>query len=504
MADLTDFKVYKNNRFQILTDTGFKDFTGIIKGKNIEKIIIDFTENNKIICTPKHKFIINDNIVYAKDLKIGDIINKYQIINIKNCINNDDVYEFLNIDNHKYLVNDLLSHQCLIIDEAAHIEPHKEKEFFNSVMPVISSSKNTKIVLISTPLGTNNNFYKIYFDSLQGKNSYVVEKIMWNDIPKRDEEWRKIALADMGGDIQRFKQEYEVDFSTGEEGAVDKSIIEDLRTYAKKPEILDSQNYKIWEVPDPKSIYVMGVDVSDGVGQAASVIQGFNITDLTDIKQAFVYHNNKIEPYHFAEEIHNIANQWGRPPILIERNAMGGQVVDPLVQNFHYERLISYDSDNKVDANKYGINSNVSVKYSGVINMRYWVNTLRCVSIYDISTIEELNTFVKHGTNQWAKASGNNIYDDRVMSMVWALFILHTPLTYRYFDVNQLDERGKPLKITSNYDSDPTTFNLDLLDKYQPVVKNDDVGSIMFNAGNASTFRDAEMETLSNDGWFLA
>ena len=124
MADLKEYKVYKNTQFEILTDEGFKDFKGLIVGNNNDRVKLTFTDGISLICTPKHKLMIDTkDFVYAKDSSIGDIVygNK-EIKEVEEYSSEDLVYEILDVkDIHRYYVNGVLSHQCLIIDEMAFI-----------------------------------------------------------------------------------------------------------------------------------------------------------------------------------------------------------------------------------------------------------------------------------------------------------------------------------------------------------------------------------------------
>jgi hypothetical protein len=390
----------------------------------------------------------------------------------------------------------------LLIDEAAHIDKFKEEEFFKSVMPVVSSSKEAKIFMISTANGTSNHFYQIYTGAERNDNGWKSETIHWTEVPGRDEVWKRKAMADLGSE-DAFEQEYGNRFIETGETAVDKDIIANFRQMAHHPEILSTPEYKVWEKPDPKAIYVMGVDVSDGVGGAASCVQGLNVTDLTNIKQAFTYWNKFIDTAHFSKEIFDIAKQWGLPPIAIERNSMGGEVVNFLSNRpYNYERLVSYSSDKTVDYEKGGIYSSTNVKYEGVSNFRYWLNSLRAVNIYDMATIQELETFVKYPNGTWHKQPGEGLLDDRVMSLIWALFILHTPIAEGLFEIIKYDERGKPLKIKKNYYDDDVFYSLK---QYRHDYGEDDFVPAFL--GRKSSYDDRgdgpEMEDLMMDGWKL-
>ena len=58
---------------------------------------------------------------------------------------------------------------CVLLDEAAHIESHLLLDFWASVIPTISSGKKSKILVVSTPNGVGNKFYEIYSGAETGK-----------------------------------------------------------------------------------------------------------------------------------------------------------------------------------------------------------------------------------------------------------------------------------------------------------------------------------------------
>ena len=390
---------------------------------------------------------------------------------------------------------------CLLIDEAAHIEIHKEKQFFTSVLPTISSSADSKVFMISTANGTGNYFYKVFSGAEAHENEWSAEKVRWDEIPRKDPvEFKKQALSDLAGDMRQFEQEYENKFIESGESAIDGEFLKELKNSARTPDILNTPEYKVWEKPDPKCIYAIGIDVSDGVGSAASVMQGFNFTDLTNIKQAFIYHNRFLDTTNFAKEIFNIAKQWGNPYLLIERNAMGGEVIQALSSSpYNYERIVSYSSDQEIDYEKRGIFNSTNVKYTGVSNMRYWMNTLRAVSVYDIGTVQELETFTKRPNGTWGKQGGNNVYDDRVMAMIWCLFALHLPVAENIFEILQYDEHGKPLKIAKGYYDDDKFYGIN---QYRNDW-GDDAFVPAFIGTKSQIGANSEMEDMLTDGWNL-
>jgi len=178
------------------------------------------------------------------------------------------------------------------------------------------------------------------------------------------------------------------------------------------------------------------------------VVQILDITDLREIKQVATYHSRIISPYNFTTKLHEILQHWGSPLALVERNNCGAQVVDQLKNVLQYENLVSYGA--KIAGskfNKIGVQAHTNSKYKGVMNMRYWVNELKAVKIYDLKTLNELKMFVRYPNGTWAAKPGSDNWDDRVMSLIWALMILENDLVEKYFEIEQFDNNKKPLKI---------------------------------------------------------
>jgi hypothetical protein len=235
------------------------------------------------------------------------------------------------------------------------------------------------------------------------------------------------------------------------ESAINEAFFDQLKAECQEPTfIFDDGHYLLWKEPDKERLYVIGVDVAEGVKEAASVIQVLDITDLRNIEQVAIYHNNDISPYNFTTKLHEILQHWGNPPALIERNNCGAQVVDQLKNNIGYENIITYGSKagDKV-FNKPGVVAHTNTKYKGVMNMRYWMNELNVVRIKDIKTLMELKNFVRYPNGTWSAKPGNGNHDDRVMSLIWSLMILENEITEKYYEIVDLDDNKRPLHIKS-------------------------------------------------------
>ena len=344
---------------------------------------------------------------------------------------------------------------CLLIDEAAFIPPEFMDDFWESVFPVISSSKKSKIFMLSTPNGVGNLFFNTYNDAVANKNGWHSERVDWWEVPGRDEQWKEMTARALGS-VEAFNQEYGNEFRAAGENLFDKDQLDELTANAPEPVFEDDdRNFKIYKDHMDGHFYSIGVDVGEGIGRANSVIQVVDVTDLTNIEQVATYANNKLDPYNFTGKLVEIAGQWGNPPLLVERNNCGAQVVDALVNTHQYPNIVKYTpsmgsfTDKVEKDNRLGVYSHTNSKFNSMANFRYWMNVLRCVKLYDKTTIEEFKTYVRQANGVWKKQSDKYL-DDRVEALIWAMFILDPKVVEQFYEVTQQDANGKPLKMIPN------------------------------------------------------
>jgi hypothetical protein len=150
----------------------------------------------------------------------------------------------------------------LILDELAFIEPHLVDDFWKSVYPIVSSSKKSKIFIASTANGTDNLFYKIYSGAEQGENGWASDKILWNEVPDRDEKWKQQTISSIGS-REAFEQEFNCEFISSGESSVNDELFEKLNSRAIEPKfVFDSGKYLLWDEPKEDGIYIASVDTS--------------------------------------------------------------------------------------------------------------------------------------------------------------------------------------------------------------------------------------------------
>ncbi len=389
----------------------------------------------------------------------------------------------------------------LVLDELAFIEPHLVESFWRSVYPVISSSKKSKVFIASTANGTDNLFYKIWNGAIEETNGWGFDKILWHEIPGRDEKWKVETMRTIGSQ-EAFDQEFGCQFLSTGEMAINEEIFEYLKINCTKPDIvMEEGNYKIWKKPDDNGIYVVGVDIAEGLGQNASVVQILDLKDLTNIEQVAVYHSNEINPFHFTQKLYEILLQWGSPPALIERNNCGAQVVEQLYYNLRYANVVTYGvNQGKIKNNKVGVLAHTNTKYRCITNMRYFVNELKAVNIREIETLIEIKNFVKYPNGKWAAKPGVHLLDDRVMAIGWALLVLDNELVERYYEVLRQDDNGRPAELKKYDYGIYTPLQQNWLNEN---VEEAELDTVVFNE-KFDHEDNAELNVMKTRGWVNA
>lgn len=304
----------------------------------------------------------------------------------------------------------------LFIDEAAFIDTWDE--FFTSVYPTISSGQESKIVLVSTPNGLNH-FYSLWKNAEEKRNQYNPIKVMWWDVPGRDEKWQQDTLAAMNFDKEKFEQEYCVEFM-GSSGTLISGW--KLKELVHENPVQKKDGFYMYKPPIENNVYAIVADVSRGKGLDYSAAQIINVTKMP-YDQVAVYHNNSITPADYASTLHQIAKFYNHAPVLVEINDIGEQVSHTLHSEFEYDNVMFTESAGRsgkritsgfgANIDK-GIRTTKTVKNIGCSILKLLIEQNQLV-INDFNTIQELAKFSKKGDSYQAESGA---HDDLVMGLV--------------------------------------------------------------------------------------
>jgi hypothetical protein len=355
------------------------------------------------------------------------------------------------------------SFNIVFLDEFAFVPNNIANEFFNSVYPVISSGKSSKIIIVSTPNGMNL-FYKLWMDSLEGRNNYKNFEIHWSMVPGRDDAWKEETIRNTSE--RQFAQEFETEFLGSSNTLISGYKLQQLR-YMNP--IAEHDKMKIYEHPiregqnDAKSdhLYCICVDVSEGKNLDSSAFSIFDISS-TPYKQVATYSSSSISPILFPTVIVNAARVYNDAYVLVEINN-NPQVADFIHQDLEYENLLKVFTGNKKPQQlsagfargiQMGLKMSPQVKQVGCSNLKTLIEGDKLL-INDFDTYSELTTFEQYKTS-FAAAEGAN--DDMAMTLV----IFAWATTQSYFreivnhdlrkqiqleNMNQLDEEVLPAPI---------------------------------------------------------
>lgn len=330
-----------------------------------------------------------------------------------------------------------MSVNLLFLDEFAFVE--NAAEFYTSTYPVISSGKDTKVIITSTANGIGNTYQKIWEGAVQKVNEYRPFRVDWWDVPGRDEKWKAQTIANTSQ--LQFDQEFGNTFFGTGNTLIEGQTLLDLRAREPKRR-LEGGDLLVYEDVIEEHQYIMTVDVCQGRGQDYST---FNIIDVSvqPFRQVCVYRNNKISPILYPNIIYKYANAYNEAYVVIENNDQGMVVCVGLYQDLEYENI---HLESAIKANAIGIRMDKKVKRMGCSSIKDIIENNK-IEIFDENTIMEISTFTSKGTSYQA-SDGN--HDDLMMNLVMFGYFVGTQSFGDMTDVNikqmLFDQRMKEIE----------------------------------------------------------
>jgi len=305
-----------------------------------------------------------------------------------------------------------MSVNLLYLDEFAFVE--RAGEFYTSTYPVVSSGKDTKIIVTSTANGIGNIFHKIWEGAVQGINEFKPFRVDWWDVPGRDEQWKRQTINNTSQ--LQFDQEFGNTFFGTGDTLINAETLMSLRT-RNPDQIMEGGNLLIYKEPEKNHEYIMTVDVSKGRGQDYSTFTLIDVS-VSPFEQVAVYRNNTISPILFPNIIYKYAKLYNECYIVVESNDQGVVVCNGLYYDLEYENIYIESS---VKANRIGVEINRKTKRLGCSSIKDIIENNK-LTIHDENTILEISTFEAKGQSYEA-ADGN--HDDLMMNLVmFGYFVL--------------------------------------------------------------------------------
>ena len=338
------------------------------------------------------------------------------------------------------------SYNIIFLDEFAFVPATIAEQFFSSVFPTISSGKNTKMIIVSTPHGMNM-YYKLWTDAVNKQNDYIPVDVHWSEVPGRDQKWKEETIRNTSQ--EQFNQEFECEFLGSIDTLISPSKIKVI-PYVKP---LQSQGgLDVFERPDKNKIYVCTVDVARGITKDYSA---FIIFDVSQMPYRIVakYRNNEIKPMIFPNIIQQTCKGYNNAHVLVEVNDLGGQISDALQFDLEYDNILMTTQRGRAGqvlgqgfsgrGSQLGIRMTKQIKKIGCSNLKTIVESDKII-INDFNVIEEMSTFSRQ-QNSWKAEEGCN--DDLMTCLI--IFGWLSNQTY-FKELSNSDVRSKLYEEQSN------------------------------------------------------
>jgi hypothetical protein len=330
----------------------------------------------------------------------------------------------------------------LFWDEVAAVRTNLASDFLASIYPTIASASSSRLTLSSTPDGYNH-FAKFWYDAINKINQFIPFEVAWNEIPGRDEAFKKATISNIGE--TRWNAEFECIFLGSTDTLISGKKLQQL--FHRNPiKTYHEDKMKIYKEPvitkkdmisgkiTPGHYYVVCGDVSEGKKQDYYTVSVIDVS-VSPFEQVAVYRDNEMPYQLYTSIVDDFIRMYGNSNVLviIETNhGFGKEVLDVLSSDIGTEAMIYMDPKKKVN----GIRMTTKTKRLGCANLKTLIEYEKLL-VVDFDTINELYKFSRKGKSYEAEEGH---FDDMVMSLVFFAYVqstgfldefLESPISFR-------------------------------------------------------------------------
>jgi len=324
----------------------------------------------------------------------------------------------------------------------------------------ISQAAGTEVILESTANGAQGEFYRLWKGAVAGENEYLPVFLPWFITPEYRREapsnmeldleeealqekhgldndqlyWRRLKIAE-GGKL-KFQQEYP---ATADEAFIVSGSnvfnVEKLDALVPKPHVKRAEwdpsskmfndhregNLKVYGYPQWEEPYIIGADVSLGVGQDYSSAVVMN----NKYEVQAVYRNNRIDPSYWGELLFYLGRYYNNAFMAVESNSMGIATLQKL-EHMGYVNLYKQTKVANVsneEGERLGFRTTSATKPAIIGNLKNLIDN-EDIMVPDPTVIQELKDYISTESGKTEAAPG--CYDDTVISLAICAEVLRT------------------------------------------------------------------------------
>lgn len=286
----------------------------------------------------------------------------------------------------------------LIFDEAAFIE--NGPDVYAQAVAATASVKHAKIIMVSTPNGKDQLYYRTYEQALSHKNNYNAVEFKWfqdlryqkhlkwsrknpktgeiewdidpvlneaGEIPYDEERWRRLErngwqpespwytkmCKSFNNDEQRIAQELDVSFLGSSDNVIPVNVIE-AQLNQNVVDVTKIEGWDLWDPfiketwiwkdPIPGHRYVLAVDASSGAADDRTAIEVIDI-DAIDENTGTPYFDQVLEYYgkrtgdEVGEIVYNYATAYNNALVIVECIGGYGDAIVLTLMSKKYKNL---------------------------------------------------------------------------------------------------------------------------------------------------------------------
>lgn len=422
-----------NCDYEVLTPSGWSDFSGIKKITSDEIYIFKFDDGTELKCTKNHLIKNNNNeFCEANSYKIGDILDgDIKIDNILSISEKTDVYDLIDVKlNHEYFTNSVVSHNCAWIRDMDEIWQASQ----------MTLATGGDCIILSTPAGTTGIFHQEWQRALEGSKQEGIVRfhpisLPWYLHPERNQQWRDQQDEILG----KLKAAIECDcsFETSGHTVIEADIIRYYEGLIKEPLERRGIGGDLWifQYPNYNRTYICTADVARGDGEDYSA---FHVLDATSMEQVAEF-KGKIDPQGLANLLISVATEYNNALLVVDNRNIGYATLQVIIDQGYKNLYYTYKNDPFLDKNIHlrkgydlkdkkdmvpGYSIDVKTRPVMIAKFEQYFNE-KAVHVYSRRFMNELTAFIWMDGKPQAQKGYN---DDLIMALAIGLMVRDTSL----------------------------------------------------------------------------